>query len=125
MHKIYINLHNLKYCFDFQYGIFARLFVSTWFMYVPNYKIFPRSAAEIRGGGVRGGSTNPPPPPPACEMGSKDPRFFRVKEIMISKKPRAVGTNFQATTTVWGHYLASLQTHPAALQLVAQSFSYM
>ena len=72
MHKININLHNLKNRFDFQYGNFARLFVSTWFTYVPNYKIFvaPRPRFE------RG--VDPPPPPPGCEMGSKDPALVKI-----------------------------------------------
>ena len=60
----------IKNRFDFQYGNFARLFVSTWFTYVPNYKICCPSAAEIRGGG---GST--PPPPPAVRWGQKTRLF--------------------------------------------------
>ena len=70
MHKININLHNLKTALIFSMEI-SRDFVSTWFTYVPNYIIFRRSAAEIRGG-----LWNPPhswsyfsysPPPPPLE----------------------------------------------------------
>ena len=62
MHKININLHNLKT---------ARLFVSTWFTYVPKLHNFSplRGRKSERGVGI----LPPPPPPPGCEMGSKDP----------------------------------------------------
>ena len=51
--------------FDFQYCNFVSTFVLTNPTYMPNFRIFRRSAAEIRGGG---GAESP-----GCEMGSKDP----------------------------------------------------
>ena len=54
MHKINIYLHNLKPPLIFSMEISRDLFVSTWFMYVPNFINFRRSAAEIRGGGGGG-----------------------------------------------------------------------
>ena len=51
MHIININLHNSK-SFDFQYCNFVSTFVLTNPTYVPNFIIFCRSAAEIRGGGA-------------------------------------------------------------------------
>ena len=52
MHTININLHNLKTALIFSMvNISARLFISTWFTYMPNYTIFCRSAADDLGGG--------------------------------------------------------------------------
>ena len=70
MHKININLHNLKTALIFSIEI------STWFTYVPNYIIFRRSAAEIRGGGIH-------PPPPGCEIRSKDPAFLGLSLVLL------------------------------------------
>ena len=47
-------------------------------MYVPNYKHFRLSAAEIRGGG--GGCSG-------CEMGSKDPAILGLKALFNEMFP--------------------------------------
>ena len=73
MHKININLHNLKTALIFSTEISRGLFVSTWFMYVPNYIIFRRSPAKI----WRGVESTPPPPRLWDRV--KRPGFFRVK----------------------------------------------
>ena len=65
MHKININLHNLKTALIFSIEISRDYSSHTWFTYVPNYIIFRRSAAEVQGGGGggggRGGGIHPPP----------------------------------------------------------------
>ena len=66
MHKININLHNLKTALIFSMEISRD--------YSPNYIIFRRSAAEIRGGGG-GWNPPPPPPPPALRWGQKTRLF--------------------------------------------------
>ena len=57
MHKININLHNLKTALIFRIEISRDYLSRHGFTYVPNYIIFHRSAAEIR----RGGWNSPPP----------------------------------------------------------------
>ena len=51
------------------------IFVLTWSIYVPNFKKFRRSAAEIWGGGAESA------PPPRRWDGSKESGLFRVKGI--------------------------------------------
>ena len=72
MHKIYINVHNLKTPLIFSIEISRDYSSRPWFTYVPNYIIFRRSTAEIRRGG---GWYPPPPPPPAVRWGQKTRLF--------------------------------------------------
>ena len=61
MHTNNINLHNLKttliFCIEISRDYTSRHGLR---IHVPNYIIFRRSAAEIRGGGC---GIHPPPPP--------------------------------------------------------------
>ena len=75
MHKININLHNLQTTLIFSMEIFARVFVLTWFKYVPNYIIFVAPQPRSEGDGWN-------PPSPGCEMGSKDPVFLGLKALV-------------------------------------------
>ena len=88
MHKININLHNLKTALIFSMEISRGLFVLTWFTYVPNYKFFvaPRPRSE------GGGGTNPPPPP-ATEQ-PKKPGLVRFKWKFSSEVSKHVWTLF-------------------------------
>ena len=75
MHKININLHNLKTALIFSMEISRdyssrhglRMCQITYFFVAPR----PRSE-----GGME---STPPPPLPGCEMGSKDPAFLGLK----------------------------------------------
>ena len=68
MHKILINLHNLKIALICSMEI-SRDYSSRHGLLGANYIIFRRSTAEIRGGG--GESTTTPPPPLTVRWGQK------------------------------------------------------
>ena len=74
MHKININLHNLKAASIFSMEICEIIRLDMVYVYIPNFIIFRRSAAEI------------PPPPPGCEMGSKDPAFLGLRMTRVVTK---------------------------------------
>ena len=70
MHKININLHNLKTALIFSIEI-SRDYSSRHGLrmcQITSFFAAPRPRSE-------GGGWNPPPPP-GCEMGSKDPAFL-------------------------------------------------
>ena len=97
MHIININLHNSKTLW-FQYCNFVSTFVLTNPTYVPNFRIFRCSAAEIQGGGgIR---------PPRLWDGVKRPGFFRVKVRvprlyeLIFNWPRSVITLVKPTPSI-------------------------
>ena len=69
MHKININLHNFKTALIFSIEISRDCSSRHGLRSVPNYIIFRRSAAEIRGGG------GIHPPPLAVRWGQKTQLF--------------------------------------------------
>ena len=80
MHKININLHNLKTALIFRIEISRDYSSRHGLRMCQITKKNCRSAAEIRGGG--GGIH---PPPPSCEMGSKDPASLGLRGTVTAK----------------------------------------
>ena len=80
MHKININLHNLKTALIFSIEI-SRDYSSRYGLrmcQITKFFAAPRPRSE-------GGGGPPPPTPPGCEMGSKDPAFLGLN---VSRIPR-------------------------------------
>ena len=75
VHKININLHNLKTALIFSIEFRETIRLDMVYVCAKLHNFLP-----LRGRDPRGWNPPPPPPPPpGCEMGSKDPAFLGLK----------------------------------------------